>query len=257
MGTNRSFLCSLANKWICRSHSLTRTEENILVFFRLSIDKHVFKSCCHGIYRILYSMSMEIEDNLSTINDIDLLKYQLIHQREKLFSIIDLLIKTELSYGDTVLRIDYERLSNDQNQLNEEYFVLKNEYKHLGHACLYLINKTHDLIEERNRYYHEWEKNRVLLTPRPDWDKVSNVIDGKIERWKSLSTGKPSEELMEILMREIVNGNQMETMKEDEYFSAIGDDLTVLPFLRMPKFTRIINRRMRRRMTGLLIKEIW
>ena len=194
----------------------------------------------------------DIEDDLSAIND-----YQLIHQREKLFSKIDLLIKTELSYGDTVLRIDYERLLNDQNRLNDEYYALKNEYKHLGYACLYLINKTHDLIEERNRYYQEWERNRGQLTPRPDWDKVSNVIDGKIERWKSLSTGKSSDELVDILMREIVNGNQTEMIKEEEYFSAIGDDSTVLPFLRMPKFTRVINRRMRRRMTGLLVKEIW
>jgi hypothetical protein len=199
----------------------------------------------------------EIEDDLNSINDLDLLKFQLIHQREKLFSIINSLIKIELSYDNTVLRIDYEKLSNHQNQLNEEYYVLKTEYKHLGHACLYLINKTHDLIEERNKYYHEWQINKSLLTPRPDWDKVSNVIDGKIERWKSLSTGKSSRELVEILIKEIINGNQTETIKEEEYFSAIGDDLTVLPFLRMPKYTRIVNRRMRRRMTGLLIKEIW
>jgi hypothetical protein len=267
-------LCSLANKNAYVHHVLTSEERKKIrkvdhnlssssfFYLYLSIDIDI-KSCCHGIYRILQTNILmntnlsEFEDDLSSITDLDLLKFQLIHQREKLFSIIDLLIKTELSYGDIVLRIDYDKLSSDQNQFNEEYHILKTEYQHLGHACLYLINKTHDLIDERNKYYHEWQINKSRLTPRPDWDKVSNVIDGKIERWKSLSTGKSSEQLVEILMKEIVNGNQTETLKEEEHFSAIGDDLTVLPFLRMPKYTRIVNRRMRRRMTGLLIQEIW
>jgi len=199
----------------------------------------------------------EINDDLTLIIDLDSLKFQLIYQREKLFSLINLLIKTELSYENIILKINYQDLLNKQNQLNQEYNFLKNEYQHLGYACLYLINKTHDLIDERNKYYNEWQINRSYLTPRPDWDKVSNIIDGRIERWKLLSTGKTSEQLVEILIREIINGNQIESINEQDHFRAIGDDLSVLPFLQMPKYTRIVNRRMRRRMTGLLIKEIW
>jgi len=199
----------------------------------------------------------EINDDLTSITDVNLLKFQLIRQRKKLFSAIELLLKTELSYENIILRIDYENLLNNQNQLNQEYNLLKDEYQHLGHACLYLINKTHDLIDERNKYYNEWQTNKSLLTPRPDWDKVSNVIDGGIERWKILSTGKSSEQLIDLLIREIINGNQMESIEEKDYFEANGDDLSVLAFLRMTKYTRMFNRRMRRRMTGILIKEIW
>jgi hypothetical protein len=199
----------------------------------------------------------EINDDLTSIIDVNLLKFQLIRQRKKLFSAIELLLKTELSYENLILRIDYENLLNNQNQLNQEYNQLKDEYQHLGHACLYLINKTHDLIDERNKYYNEWQTNKSLLTPRPDWDKVSNVIDGGIERWKILSTGKSSEQLIDLLIREIINGNQIESIEEKDYFEANGDDLSVLAFLRMTKYTRMFNRRMRRRMTGILIKEIW
>lgn len=195
----------------------------------------------------------EINDDLTSITDLNLLKYQLIHQREKLFAIINLLIKTELSYGDLISNIDYENLLIKQNQLKEEYNYLKIEYQHLGHGCLYLINKTHDLIDERNKYYNEWEINKSCLTPRPDWDKVSNIIDGGIDRWKNLSIGKTSEQLVEILMKEIINGNQ----NQQEDFRAIGEDLDVLPFLRTTKYTRIVNRQMKRRITGILIKEIW
>ncbi|CAF1082503.1 unnamed protein product [Adineta steineri] len=199
-----------------------------------------------------------IDDDLTTITDIDFLKFQLIRQRRKLFSIIELLIKTELSYENNLfLRIDYDKLLDNYNQLNQEYNQLKDKYQHLGHACLYLINKTQDLIDERNKYYNEWKINKSLLTPRPDWDKVSNVIDGGNKRWKILSAGKSSEQLMEILIREIVNENQIESIEENDYFEANGDQESVLSFLRTSEHTQIVNRRMRRRMTGLLIKEIW
>ncbi|CAF4230024.1 unnamed protein product, partial [Adineta steineri] len=112
-------------------------------------------------------------------------------------------------------------------------------------------------IDERNKYYNEWKINKSLLTPRPDWDKVSNVIDGGNKRWKILSAGKSSEQLMEILIREIVNENQIESIEENDYFEANGDQESVLSFLRTSEHTQIVNRRMRRRMTGLLIKEIW
>lgn len=199
----------------------------------------------------------EIQDDLTGITDIDLLQFQLLQQREKLLSMINLLIQTEFSYGDLIFRMDYQRLSDDYHRLTNENNLLNKEYQHLGHACLYLINKTHDLIDERTRYYHQWEQHRTSLTPRPDWDKVSNVIDGRMERWKQLAIGKSSGQLMEILLREIINGNHRESTEEEAYFLALGDDSTVLPFLRSPKYHRIINRKMRRRRTGLLIKEIW
>ncbi|UJR21210.1 hypothetical protein I4U23_024307 [Adineta vaga] len=199
----------------------------------------------------------ELNDDLTSITDLNLLKFQLIRQRKRLFSNIDLLIKIEVSYENIVFRIDYDNLVKNHNQLNEEYNRLKDEYQHLGHTCLYLINKTHDLIEERNQYYNEWQMNKNLLTPRPDWDKVSNIIDGGFQRWKILSTGKSSEYLLDVLIKEIINGNDLNSIEENDYFESYGDHSSVLTFLRTPKQNRLFNRRMRRRMTGLLIKEIW
>ena len=198
----------------------------------------------------------QIDDDLTSVLDLDLLKFQLARQRKKLSSLMDSIMKTELSYEHVVPRTDYENLSREQAQLEKESDLLKEEYQHLSQACLYLINRTHSLSDERNQYYQDWQEHRSMLTPRPDWDKVSNVIDGGVERWKALSTGKSSDELVEIVIREIIDGNQI-SIHEDGHFQGIGDDERVLTFLRTPKDTPIINRRVRRRMTGLLIKEIW
>ena len=198
----------------------------------------------------------QIDDDLTSVIDLDLLKFQLAHQRKKLSSLMDSIMKTELSYEHVVPRVDFEHLSREQTQLEKESDLLKDEYQHLGQACLYLINRTHDLIDERNQYYQDWQQHRSMLTPRPDWEKVSNVIDGGVDRWRVLSTGRSSDELVEIVVSEIVDGNQT-SVHEDDYFQGDGEDERVLTFLRTTKDTFIINRRMRRRRTGLLIKEIW
>lgn len=53
----------------------------------------------------------------------------------------------------------------------------------------------------------EWELMKATSTPRPDWDKCGMVIDGGNDRWKVLSSGKSSNQLVEILLNELVGGN--------------------------------------------------
>lgn len=63
---------------------------------------------------------------------------------------------------------------------------------------------------------------------RPEWDKCMDLIDD----WRNLARGKSSDELVDVIIKEILP-------KRDEE--------------EMP----LQNRQIRRRMTGLLIKEIW
>ena len=56
-----------------------------------------------------------------------------------------------------------------------------------------------------------------------------------LTHWSDLATGRTSDQLVEVLINEILYGNTQTT-----------DD--------QPSF---VHRRMRRRITGLLIKEIW
>lgn len=199
----------------------------------------------------------ELDDDLTPISDIDLLQKHLQRQRRQLFAVVDKLVKCELAYERTVLRVDHENLARTYHRLSDEHGRLKSEYQHLGRACLYLINKAHDLMDERNRYYQEWQTNNALLTPRPDWDKAARVLDSGMARWKSLATGKSSAELMDVLIKEITDGNDMDLTEAKDYFEGVGEHSVILPFLRAPKYTRIVNRRIRRRMTTLLIQEIW
>ena len=206
----------------------------------------------------------QIDDDLTDLIDLDLLKLQLKRQRKVLFTLTDSLVRAELSYESTVARADYERLADEHHRVERGYHRLKEEYQRLGHTCLSMMNRTHELIDERNEYYDDWQQNRTVLTPRPDWDKVANVIDGHMERWKFLATGKSSDQLVDVLLQEIIDGNQTTidgyaslTENNSECFQTVTTDTSTLPFLRAPTAMQLVNRRLKRRTAGLLIKEIW
>ncbi|CAF1228433.1 unnamed protein product [Didymodactylos carnosus] len=201
---------------------------------------------------------LDIIDEIGDESDLNTLRRLLMNCRQELFKVIEQMIRNEISYENVVMKSDYDDLSLKHEEISREYDKLKIEFKDLGHSCLFLVQKTKDLVDERDKYYDDWEKNRSILTPRPDWDKCSNVLDGGMDRWKKISAGKTSDQLVEILISEIIDGNQTthETMKQN-YFDALGEEKQILPFLRSAKNKKIKNRHMRRRITGLLIKEIW
>jgi hypothetical protein len=44
---------------------------------------------------------------------------------------------------------------------------------------------------------------------RPKWDQCAPIIEGGTERWNELSIGKTSNELVDILLNEIIGGNDI------------------------------------------------
>ena len=44
------------------------------------------------------------------------------------------------------------------------------------------------------------------LYNRPDWDKCADHINGGMVRWKELSTGKTSNEMVDVLLTEMASG---------------------------------------------------
>jgi hypothetical protein len=73
----------------------------------------------------------------------------------------------------------------------------------------------------------------IKFSLRPDWDKCSDLIIN----WKNISIGKTSEQLVDVLIDEIVHENLSMNLIAEKKF--------------------IKNRHMRRRITGLIIKDIW
>ena len=47
--------------------------------------------------------------------------------------------------------------------------------------------------------------------PRPDWDKCSEAVRGGMARWKELSEGKTSNDLVDVLLTEMASGEVVDT----------------------------------------------
>ncbi|CAF4110686.1 unnamed protein product, partial [Adineta steineri] len=177
--------------------------------------------------------------------------------RKQLLIAIKTLLNTEFAYGKVELREDYDKLKIECDILKTENNVLKNNFEDLIDNCKILIRHTADILVERNDYYSEWQYAKNILTPRPDWDKCSHIVT----YWQNLSTGKTSEQLVDVLINEITQENTEEYLpmiinnkNEMNSKNIFFNQISINSHTDM-KLTK--NRHMRRRITGLLIKEIW
>ncbi|CAF3338072.1 unnamed protein product [Rotaria socialis] len=189
------------------------------------------------------------------------LRYTLLQCRRQLLMWVKVLTETDYAYARVELRDDFDKLKVETDNLKIATVLLNANFQELLDNCKCLIDQTTEILIDRNNYYSEWESNRNILTPRPDWDKCFRMVPN----WKMLSIDKTSEQLVDILINEIVHGNT--TQNNNEYFSMMTRDKNELHEKNMffkqlcmnpcieEKFIK--NRHMRRRITGLLIKDIW
>lgn len=48
-----------------------------------------------------------------------------------------------------------------------------------------------------------------MIVFRPKWERCASIVEGGVERWKELSIGKTSNELVDILLNELIGGNDI------------------------------------------------
>eukprot|EP00112_Aurelia_sp_Birch-Aquarium-sp1_P013495 Seg2867.2 transcript_id=Seg2867.2/GoldUCD/mRNA.D3Y31 product="Translin-associated factor X-interacting protein 1" protein_id=Seg2867.2/GoldUCD/D3Y31 len=191
--------------------------------------------------------------------DIVMLKMALKKTREDLEAKTQKLAEVLADFGDVVPRRDFERLDAKFKVLEEEMAILKKDYQTLvdDHSSLISVHKK--IVEQRDHLAQECEGMRRCATPRPEWDKCAKYIEGGEERWKELSKDKSSEDLMNTLLAEMT-GQDIAIIKAgagaaNEFFTGMGSGTDIPRYLRCDG--QIINRRIGKRDTTMLIKDIW
>ena len=56
---------------------------------------------------------------------------------------------------------------------------------------------------------------------RPDWEKCSDCVQGGIMRWKEISEGKRSDELVDLLLNEIQSGGIVDTAVAENFYGQV------------------------------------
>lgn len=194
------------------------------------------------------------QQNQDTDEDPVILKISLTKSREAEKRSTQLLNEMKANYGDVIPRRDFEALEKKYKELEEEQESSKQDSRKLQAEFNSLNVISEKMREERDKYYTELTQLKRSSTPRPDWEKCSDCVQGGIMRWKEISEGKRSDELVDILLNEIQSGGIVDTVGA-EYFDGQGTDPAVPAYLRYEGPVR--NRKIGKRDTALLVRDIW
>ncbi|XP_072013895.1 translin-associated factor X-interacting protein 1-like [Amphiura filiformis] len=179
------------------------------------------------------------------------LKIALKKAREDLTDATQRLNEMIANYGDVVPRRDFEALQANHNKLQEEMDTLKADHGQLmeEHDTLLEVNKQ--VLTQRDEFYQELESLKRSATPRPEWDRCAQVLEGGEERWNVIAQEKKSDELVGILLREIMGDGV-----GFEWFEprGMGEDVPV--YLRFEDI-KIRDRKLSKSDALNVIREIW
>ncbi|CAG5134361.1 unnamed protein product [Candidula unifasciata] len=196
----------------------------------------------------------EAEQNQETEEDPLVLKLALIKTREAETAATQRLNEMIANYGDVVPRRDYEMLETKLKELEQKLEESHNDFRKLQAEHNAVLDIQKQIVQKRDEFYIELETLKRSSTPRPAWDKCADFVQGGIVRWKELSEGKRSNELVDVLLSEIQSGGFVDTVGAD-YFDPQGTGPEVAEYLRCDQPVR--NRRLSKRDTVLLIRDIW
>ncbi|XP_031561984.1 translin-associated factor X-interacting protein 1-like [Actinia tenebrosa] len=205
------------------------------------------------------SKKSSMEDDREGKEDVTFLKLALKKAREDLEMKNQKLAKMEADYGDVVPRRDFEKLEALHSKIEADKEKLAEDNKKLMQEHNALLDVYKKVVEQRDQLSLECDQMRRSATPRPSWEKCGQYIEGGTERWNEISQNKTSDELVNVLLAEMTGQDiaqiQSGTSTAAEYFEGQGTGPEVPRFLRYEGKVR--NRRLGKRDTSLLIKDIW
>ncbi|KAJ8302492.1 hypothetical protein KUTeg_018888 [Tegillarca granosa] len=201
-----------------------------------------------------YMMSQQKAQSEDAQDDPQTLKIALRQAREDEKGATQRLNEMIANYGDVIPRRDFELLEVKHNALTEKVDVIQDDFNKLKAEHDALLDVHKQVTKQRDEFYVECETLKRSSTPRPDWDKCADHVNGGILRWKELSEGKRSNELVDVLLTEMAAGG-IADMGGAEFFDGQGTGPTIPKYLRYDGPIR--NRRLGKRDCSLLIKDIW
>ncbi|NXY88658.1 TXIP1 protein, partial [Alcedo cyanopectus] len=155
------------------------------------------------------------------------------------------------NYGDVVPRRDFESLEKKYSDLLQEMTSLQKDFDQLHKKYQSLQEIHRETAEERDNLCAELQRVQCNFTPRPNWEKCSEVIHGGAKRWGWLAEGKTSDQLVDVLLEEIGTG----VLKEINFFPGLGKGDKVPVYLRHEGDVK--NKKLTKKDVVNILKDVW
>ncbi|XP_015510123.2 translin-associated factor X-interacting protein 1 [Neodiprion lecontei] len=157
----------------------------------------------------------------------------------------------EDTFREVVPKWELERLENRHQAFEREYRNLSQEFEALSKEHEALKVNFEVVREQKNSLRDRCKILAHTNTPRPDWSKCGQFIQGGVQRWRDITAKKSSEDRLTILLSELCGV----ASAENDYFVGQGTDPSVPVFLRYKG--KMKNRKLGRREVSILINDIW
>ncbi|KAK4301082.1 hypothetical protein Pmani_026752 [Petrolisthes manimaculis] len=172
--------------------------------------------------------------------------------REELSAKTKVVQEMERQYREVVPRADFDRLQRRLSVLTTTHHQLTHTHTLLTQQHEAILSRHEGLVNERDQLSEENQALRRSATPRPDWNRVAEYVEGGISRWRELSSGRTSDQMVDILISELT-GSQLST--SSEFIDGKGMEPGVPAYLRYEGSVR--NRRLGKRDLLPIIEDIW
>uniref|UniRef100_A0A672TL17 Translin-associated factor X-interacting protein 1 N-terminal domain-containing protein n=1 Tax=Strigops habroptila TaxID=2489341 RepID=A0A672TL17_STRHB len=209
-------------------------------------------SVCKLLLEKLNDMNAQLDTRpLAVVKGEDVVKLTLALKvaRQDLTKAHAMLTQMKASYGDDVPRRDFESLEKKYSYLLQK--TLQKNFDQLHKEYETLLEIQRETAEERDNFHAELQRVQHNSTPRPKWEKCSEVIPGGIDQWHRLAEGKTSDELVDVLLEEI--GTRV--LKEIKVFHGQGKGDNIPVYLRHEGEVR--NRKLTKKDVVNILKDIW
>ncbi|NXI59556.1 TXIP1 protein, partial [Chloroceryle aenea] len=154
-------------------------------------------------------------------------------------------------YGDVVPRRDFESLEKKCSDLLQKMRSLQKDFDQLHEKYETLLEIHRETAEERDNFCAELQRVQCNFTPRPNWEKCSEVIPGGADRWGWLAEGKSSDQLVDVLLEEIGTG----VLKEINVFPGWGKGDKVPVYLKHEG--EVKNKKLTKKDVVNILKDVW
>ncbi|XP_053571884.1 translin-associated factor X-interacting protein 1 [Bombina bombina] len=154
-------------------------------------------------------------------------------------------------YGNVVPRRDFENQEKKLSELLQKIDVLQKDMcqLHKEHKSLLEINQQ--VLAQRDAACAELEELQLNSTPRPAWEKCTDVLPGVFERLLSQPERKSSDQLVNILLTEM--GTRL--LKDKEFFIGMGKGDTLPAHLQHEG--PIKNVKLSAKEVSVLLRDVW
>ncbi|KAJ1081829.1 hypothetical protein NDU88_002002 [Pleurodeles waltl] len=155
------------------------------------------------------------------------------------------------NYGDVVPRRDYEASEKKYSEVFSKAEVLQSDFDKLKQEHEILLDLNKQLLQQRDEFCTNLAQLERSSTPRPHWVKCAEVLPGGHDHWITVSEGRNSDELVDVLLSEL----GWRILKEKDFFDGMGKGQGVPAHLRQEG--QVKNMKLNQKDVVNLLKEVW